>query len=240
MKNKKIQHPTPPGAGPENHQWNKNQYVVDAMGIDDIWRVFRIMAEFTESFEALGPLKNAVSIFGSARTPEGHPQYERARELGHRIAREGLPVITGGGPGIMEAANRGAYEAQGISVGMNIQLPMEQEPNPYITLGLSFRYFFIRKVMLVKYSIAFVIFPGGFGTLDELFESLTLIQTHRIRAFPVVLFGTEYWGGLMDWLKSMVQAGHNISPKDLKLFTLTDSIDETLEIIKKSEQYVGK
>ncbi len=216
------------------------QYVVDALGIDDIWRVFRILAEFTESFEALNPLKNAVSIFGSARTPEGHPQYEMARELGRRIALEGLPVITGGGPGIMEAANRGAYEAQGISVGMNIQLPMEQKPNPYITMGLNFRYFFIRKVMLVKYSIAFVIFPGGFGTMDELFESLTLIQTHRIRAFPVVLFGTEYWSGLVEWLQSKVLAEHNISPPDLNLFTLTDSIDETLEIIKKSEQYVGK
>ncbi|MFB3785815.1 MAG: TIGR00730 family Rossman fold protein [bacterium] len=240
MKSTKIHQSTPPGAGPAGNQWNRNQYVVDALGVHDIWRVFRIMAEFTESFETLSQLKNAVSIFGSARTPEGHPQYEMARGLGRRIAQEGLPVITGGGPGVMEAANRGAYEANGISVGMNIQLPMEQKPNPYITLGLSFRYFFIRKVMLVKYSIAFVIFPGGFGTLDELFESLTLIQTHRIRSFPVVLFGTEYWGGLVDWLKSKVQAEGNISPRDLDLFTLTDSIDETLEIIKKSEQYVGK
>ncbi len=217
------------------NQLDEMQYLVDSMGVDDIWRVFRIMAEFAESFETLGKLPDAVTVFGSARTPEIHPMYQNARELGARLADENLATCTGGGPGIMEAANRGAYESDGVSVGMNIELPFEQTPNPYTTLGLSFRYFFVRKVMLVKYSVAFVIFPGGFGTLDELFESLTLIQTRRLKPFPVVLFGCDYWGGLMDWIKQRVLEDGNISEKDLNLFHCTDSIDETIEIIKSSD-----
>ncbi|MEW6235165.1 MAG: TIGR00730 family Rossman fold protein [Candidatus Omnitrophota bacterium] len=225
--------PTKNGEGGNNLAGR--QYLIDFMGIDDIWRVFRIMAEFAESFETLGPLPDAVTVFGSARTPEDHPLYAKARELGRRISREGFATVTGGGPGIMEAANRGAYEADGCSVGLNIELPLEQEPNPYITTGLSFRYFFVRKVMLVKYSIAFVIFPGGFGTLDELFESLTLIQTHRVRRFPVILFDTAYWDGLLAWLKNRLLEDGNISPEDLELIQTTDSLDETMEMIKKSE-----
>lgn len=217
----------------------QRQYLIDCMGIGDVWRVFRIMAEFAESFEALAKYSNAVTVFGSARTPEEHPCYERARELGRRIAREGLPLITGGGPGIMEAANRGAFESGGRSVGMNIELPLEQKPNEYLTECLNFRYFFIRKVMLIKYSIAFVIFPGGYGTMDELFESLTLIQTRRIRKFPVVLFDSEYWRGLVEWMNNKVLDDENISPKDLNLFHVTDSLDETIEIIKGSDQFVA-
>lgn len=211
------------------------QYLIDQMGVGDIWRVFRIMSEFAESFETLGKLPGAVTIFGSARTREDDPNYVNARELGRRVAAEGLAVITGGGPGVMEAANRGAYENQGISVGLNIELPMEQKPNPFITVGLDYHYFFVRKVMLVKYASAFVIFPGGYGTLDELFESLTLIQTHRIKRFPVILFGVDYWGGLVDWLKTRVIESHNISPNDLELFTPTDSINEAMERILSSE-----
>ncbi|MBN2328237.1 MAG: TIGR00730 family Rossman fold protein [Candidatus Omnitrophica bacterium] len=217
----------------------QRQFILDYMGMDDVWRVFRIMAEFADSFENLAKYCNAVTVFGSARTPQNHPRYEKARELGRLIAGEGLPVITGGGPGIMEAANRGAYEAGGESVGMNIELPLEQKPNKYLTECLSFRYFFIRKVMLIKYSIAFVIFPGGFGTLDELFESMTLIQTRRIRPFPVILFDSEYWQGLGDWIEAKVLKDKNISSKDMKLFHVTDSLDEAIKLIKKSEQYVN-
>ena len=217
-------------------QLDEMQYLIDAMGVDDIWRVFRIMAEFAESFETLSKLPDAVTVFGSARTKETELMYQKARELGSRIAQENLATCTGGGPGIMEAANRGAFEAKGVSVGMNIELPFEQKPNPYTTMGLSFRYFFVRKVMLVKYSVAFVIFPGGFGTMDELFESLTLIQTRRMKPFPVILFNCGYWSGLMDWIKQRVLEEGNISEKDLRLFQCTDSIDEAIEFIKTSER----
>ncbi|MBI1388068.1 MAG: TIGR00730 family Rossman fold protein [bacterium] len=212
------------------------QYLIDAMGVDDIWRVFRIMAEFAESFETLGLLPDAVTVFGSARTAEDQPMYAKARELGGRIAQAGLATFTGGGPGIMEAANRGAFENDGLSVGLNIELPFEQKPNPYISLGMNFRYFFVRKVMLVKYSVAFVIFPGGFGTLDELFESLTLMQTRRIKPFPVVLFGVDYWSGMIDWIRARVLEEGNISEPDLDLFHLTDSIDKAMEVILSSSQ----
>lgn len=210
------------------------QYLIDSMGIDDIWRVFRIMAEFAESFEILSKLPYAVTVFGSARTKEDQPFYQQARELGARIAKENFATVTGGGPGIMEAANRGAFEAGGLSVGMNIELPMEQDPNPYTTTTIDYHYFFVRKVMLVKYSVAFVIFPGGFGTLDELFESLTLIQTHRIKKFPVIMYGSEYWAGLVEWIKNTLLEHGNISPEDLDLFHITDSIDETMKLIKAS------
>ncbi len=213
----------------------ERQYLVDVMGINDIWRVFRIMAEFAESFEALGDLPNAVTIFGSARTPEDDPDYIKARELGRRIAESGFATVTGGGPGIMEAANRGAYEAKGVSVGLNIELPLEQAPNQYITTGLNFRYFFVRKVMLVKYSVAFVIFPGGYGTLDELFESLTLIQTHRVKAFPVILYNADYWNGLLDWIKQRMLREGKISSEDLELIHITDSIDQIVEWINQSD-----
>src|SRR5437868_2645276 len=172
----------------------------------DTWRVFRIMGEFVEGFDELASVARGVTIFGSARTHPEDPQYKAAQETAALLAREGFAVITGGGPGIMEAANRGAFEAGGVSIGCNIELPFEQKPNPYQTRSLKFKYFFVRKTMFVKYSRAFVIFPGGFGTLDELFESLTLIQTRKIRNFPVVLFGSNYWGGMMEWVKNMLLA----------------------------------
>lgn len=220
-------------------EFESMQYLIDAMGVNDIWRVFRIMAEFAESFELLGKMPDAVTVFGSARTREDESAYQKARELAARVAQEKLAIVTGGGPGIMEAANRGAHEAGGVSVGLNIELPFEQQPNPYTTLGLSYRYFFVRKVMLVKYSAAFVIFPGGFGTLDELFESLTLIQTRRIKPFPVILFGTDYWSGLIDWIKQRVLESGNISESDLGLFHCTDDIDEAMKWILESKQLKG-
>jgi len=212
--------------------YDDRQYLIDAMGIGDVWRVFRIMAEFAESFEVLGRLPRAVTVFGSARTPEDHPWYSNARALAHQIAEEGLAVITGGGPGVMEAANRGAFEAEGVSVGLNISLPKEQRPNPYITTCLDFHYFFVRKVMLLKYSLAVVMFPGGFGTLDELFETLTLIQTERMLAFPVILFDSRYWNGLIDWVRARVLEDANISLEDLDLLQVVDSVDEIMTVIK--------
>src|SRR6266478_1384637 len=199
----------------------------------DTWRVFRIMGEFVQGFEDLAHIKNGVSVFGSARTPPDHPEYKAAQETGAMLARAGCTVITGGGPGIMEAANRGAFEAGGASVGCNIELPHEQGSNPYLTLSLRFKYFFVRKMMFVKYSNAFIIFPGGFGTLDELFESLTLIQTKKIRDFPVVLYGTRYWRGMIDWIREFALAESNISANDLKLLHLTDSPSEIVEIISR-------
>jgi uncharacterized protein (TIGR00730 family) len=197
----------------------------------DPWRALRIQAEFVEGFDALAAVGPAVSVFGSARTPEAHPMYAHARQLGAMLARQGYAVITGGGPGIMEAANRGCQEADGLSVGCNIELPMEQGLNKYVDLGVEFRYFFARKVMFVKYADAFVIFPGGYGTLDELFEALTLIQTKKIRDFPVVLVGTAYWDGMVDWIRETLVREAAIAPADLDLLRLTDDMDEVVRII---------
>ncbi len=202
--------------------------------LEDAWRVFRIIAEFVEGFETFNSLPPSVTIFGSARTTEDNFYYQKARELGARLVKENLGVITGGGGGIMEAGNRGAFEAKGISVGCNIELPMEQNANPYINRLVSFKYFFIRKVMFVKYAHAFVAFPGGFGTLDEVFEMLTLIQTDKIKRFPVILYGKKYWDPLIDWIKTtMLKEEANISPEDMDLFYLEDSIDEIINIIHK-------
>ncbi len=201
----------------------------------DTWRVFRIMGEFVQGFDDLATITRGVSIFGSARIKEDHPQYKAARETAALLARAGFTVITGGGPGLMEAANRGAFEAGGISIGCNIELPFEQAPNPYQTRSLSFKYFFVRKTMFVKYSSAFIIFPGGFGTLDEFFESLTLIQTRKIKNFPVVLFGTEYWGGLIKWIESVALTEKMISEADFRLLHMTDSPAEVVEIISRSQ-----
>jgi uncharacterized protein (TIGR00730 family) len=192
----------------------------------DPWRSLRIMAEFVEGFDALAGVENAVTIFGSARTKEGDVYYEKARELAGLLAREGFAVITGGGPGIMEAANRGCHEAGGFSIGCNIELPHEQAINAYVDLGVEFRYFFARKVMFVKYADAFAIFPGGFGTLDELFESLTLIQTGKIKHFPVVMIGTEYWTGLLDWLRAEVVSRGAMDAADMDLLLCTDDMNE--------------
>jgi uncharacterized protein (TIGR00730 family) len=203
----------------------------------DPWRALRIQAEFVEGFDALAAVGPAVSVFGSARTRDDHPMYEQARRLGARLAELGYAVITGGGPGIMEAANRGCQEAGGLSVGCNIELPMEQGLNRYVDLGVEFRYFFARKVMFVKYADAFVIFPGGFGTLDELFEALTLIQTKKIQDFPVVLIGRVYWAGLIDWIRDTLVREAAIAPADVDLLRLTDDIDEAAHII---ETYVAE
>lgn len=199
---------------------------------EDTWRVFRIMAEFVESFEVMSGIGPAVSIFGSSRATPESKYYPIAHDLAGKLARHGLAVITGGGPGIMEAANKGAYQAGGVSVGLNISLPMEQEANPYQTISLNFHYFFCRKVMFVKYALAFVCFPGGFGTMDEFFESMTLIQTEKIDRFPVVLIGTDFWGPLIDWTRQtmLVQFDH-IDERDLDLFILTDDIDEAASVI---------
>lgn len=194
------------------------------------WRVFRIMAEFVEGFETMSALPPAVSVFGSARTRPEDPVYVAAEELGFRLAGLGYPVITGGGPGVMEAANRGACRGKGDSVGLNIALPMEQEPNAYQTVKLDFDFFFCRKVMFLKYARAFVIFPGGFGTMDELFESLTLMQTRKIDQFPVICWGHKYWDGLLTWAREVLETEYaTISPGDLDLVTVTDDLDEIVE-----------
>jgi uncharacterized protein (TIGR00730 family) len=198
----------------------------------DTWRVFRIMAELVEGFEAMSKIGPAVTIFGSARLAPGSPYYNKCLMVAECMAREGFAVISGGGPGIMEAANRGAQNGKGVSVGLNIELPMEQTPNPHQDIRVDFRYFFVRKLMFVKYAVAYVIFPGGFGTMDELFEALTLIQTKKIRGFPVVLVGKEYWQGLFDWLRSTMLAEGNISAEDLDLMHVVDEPEEVCEIIR--------
>ncbi|MEU7831740.1 MULTISPECIES: TIGR00730 family Rossman fold protein [unclassified Nonomuraea] len=208
----------------------------------DPWRVLRIQAEFVEGFGQLAELPPAVTVFGSARTPEGSADYGMGRALGHALAQAGYAVITGGGPGIMEAANRGALDvAGGMSVGLGIELPFEQKMNDYVDLGIEFRYFFVRKTMFVKYSCGFIALPGGFGTLDELFEALTLVQTQKVTSFPVVLMGSEFWGGLMDWIKSTLLDTGKIAEQDLGLITMTDDVEEAVRLIvdadlKRSEQ----
>lgn len=197
----------------------------------DQWRVLRIMGEFVEGFDALADIGPAVTIFGSARTLASDPMYVAADVLGARLAEAGLAVITGGGPGIMEASNKGAALAGGVSVGANIDLPFEQGSNPYVTIDLKFRYFFVRKTMFAKYANAFVFFPGGFGTLDEMFEILTLLQTGKLDPMPVVLIGSEYWAGLLDWLRETVAANARISPGDLELVRVFDDPDEAAEYI---------
>ena len=197
----------------------------------DAWRALRIMGEFIDGFDALARLGPAVSIFGSARTPATDPMYEQAKQLAYRLAENGLTIITGGGPGIMEAANRGAREAGGVSVGLGIELPHEQGINPHVDVAIDFRYFFVRKTMFVKYAQSFVIFPGGFGTLDELFESVTLVQTGKIEHFPTILFGSHYWGGLLDWLRQTVADEGKVDPRDLDLLRVSDDVDEVVDVI---------
>ncbi len=198
----------------------------------DLWSVFRIMSEFVEGFDTLRYLHPAVSIFGSSALPEESKYYQLARDVARKLSDAGFSIITGGGPSIMEAANRGAYEGKSQSVGLNIEIPHEQQPNKYQNISLHFRYFFARKVMFVKYASAIVIMPGGFGTLDELFEMLTLIQTEKVFHFPVVLVGSDFWGGLIDWIVSSPIGTGTLSKDDLKLFSLTDDPDEVVRIIK--------
>jgi uncharacterized protein (TIGR00730 family) len=209
------------------------QYLINETTVEDSWRVFHILAEFIEGFETLNDCHPAVSVFGSTRVRPGDEVYKKAERIGRLLAESGFSVITGGGPGVMEAANKGASEAGGKSIGLNIQLPMEQKPNPYANIPLSFRYFFVRKVMFVKYAVAFIILPGGFGTMDELMESVTLIQTRRIRPFPVLMFGSKYWKGFLDWMKEVVLMEGKISPEDLDVFQLIDEPEEVVKTIKK-------
>jgi len=206
----------------------------------DPWRVLRIIGEFVEGFEELATVGSAVAIFGSARVGEDDPWYQAARETARLLGQAGFAVITGGGPGIMEAGNRGAREAGALSIGLNIELPHEQYHNPYIDRAIDFRYFFVRKTMFVKYSTAFIVFPGGFGTLDELFESLTLIQTGKIENFRVVLMGTAYWSPLLEWLRTRVAADGKIAIEDLKLVQLTDDPAEAVRVVIESEIEAGR
>ncbi len=210
---------------------NKN-YGVESFA-EDPWRVFRIMSEFVEGFEVLSELGKAVSIFGSSRTKPDNKYYKLAEEIAYLLAREGYAIITGSGPAIMEAANKGAKRAKGHSVGLNIQIPSEQKANKYVDTLLDFRYFFVRKVMFVKYAKAFVIMPGGYGTLDEFTEAINLIQTERIGKFPVILFGSEYWKGMLDWLKDTVLKNGNITQEELNIFTVVDEPKEVVEVVKK-------
>ncbi|MEO7664988.1 MAG: TIGR00730 family Rossman fold protein [Candidatus Limnocylindrales bacterium] len=201
----------------------------------DPWRSLRILSEFVEGFDALAGLGRAITVFGSARVDSESPVYATAREIGRRLAVEGFAVITGGGPGVMEAANRGCQEGGGMSVGCNIELPQEQSINAYVDLGVEFRYFFARKVMFVKYADGFVILPGGFGTMDELFESLTLIQTGKVRHFPIILVGSEFFGGLLTWIRERLLADGMIEEGDLDLIQVTDDPAEVIEIVKRSQ-----
>ncbi|NEK86544.1 TIGR00730 family Rossman fold protein [Blastococcus saxobsidens] len=225
---------------PKNQDSTTDQRLLDRRGPadwvhTDPWRVMRITSEFVEGFGLLAELPRAVSVFGSARTPRDHPHYAAGVELGAALARAGYAVITGGGPGAMEAANKGACDAGGMSVGLGIELPFEQELNEWVDIGISFRYFFVRKTMFVKYAQAFVILPGGFGTLDELFEALTLVQTRKVTRFPVVLLGTAYWSGLLAWIRETMVAEGTVSPRDLDLITVTDDVAEAVAVIQAAE-----
>lgn len=198
---------------------------------DEAWRMFRILSEFTEGFDKLSDLDFAVTIFGSSRFDENDKYYKKTMDLSRALAKEGFPIISGGGPGIMEAANQGAFKENQVSVGLNIELPEEQQPNPYQSVALNFRYFFARKVMFVKYSLGYVCMPGGFGTMDELFEALTLMQTNRIYPMPLILFGSEFWQGLVDWMKQTLLTFKTVSDIDFELIKITDDIDEVVEIM---------
>jgi uncharacterized protein (TIGR00730 family) len=202
----------------------------------DPWRVLRIQAEFVEGFGALAELGSAISVFGSARTPRDHADYAKAVHVGAALAGAGFAVITGGGPGIMEAANRGASQAGGTSVGLGIELPFERGLNKWVDIGINFRYFFARKTMFVKYAQGFIGLPGGFGTLDEIFEAVTLVQTEKVTSFPIVLLGSTYWTGLRQWLRNAVLTEHMIDPSDIDLLTITDDVDEAVEIMVKARE----
>lgn len=229
----------------ENPDENKIAFAFKPKGwnetkTNDSWAIFKIMAEFVEGFEKLSKIKPCVSIFGSARTKPDHKYYQLAEDIAFELSRNGYGVITGGGPGIMEAGNKGAQRGNGTSVGLNIELPFEQESNPYVDMdkNMMFDYFFVRKVMFIKYSQGFIVLPGGFGTLDELFESLTLIQTKKIARFPVILVGTEYWKGLIDWIKEKLRDEHqNINPEDMDLISIVDTSEEA---IQKINQFYSK
>ncbi len=212
------------------------RYEINELAKEDSWRLFRIIGELVEGFDKLSGIEPAVTIYGSSRSQPGQEDYEKAREIARLLGKQGFSIITGGGPGAMEAANRGAQEAGAKSVGLNIVLPEEQALNAYASLSISFNHFFVRKVMLVKYSIAFVIMPGGLGTLDELTEVLTLIQTHKIKPFPVILFNSSYWQGFLDWMRNSTLACEYISESDLELLRLSDEPSDVVEIVKRWHQ----
>ena len=219
-------------------QTTADQRLLDSQGStswlhQDPWRVLRIQSEFVEGFGALAELGPAISVFGSARTAREHPHYAIGVQVGRRLAEAGYAVITGGGPGAMEAANKGASEAGGISVGLGIELPHEQGMNDWVDLGVHFRYFFARKTMFVKYAMGFIVLPGGFGTFDELFEALTLVQTQKVTSVPIVLMGTAYWSGLIDWIRTTVTDAGMIGASDVDLMTVTDDVDEAIRVIRK-------
>ncbi|MDJ0783290.1 MAG: TIGR00730 family Rossman fold protein [Desulfosarcinaceae bacterium] len=211
----------------------ERQFVIDDLKLGESWRLFRIMGEFVDGVENLHDIGPAVSIFGSARTQPDDPIFQQAVEIAGRFVKAGFSVITGGGGGIMAAGNKGAAEAEGTSVGLNIQLPFEQAPNPYANVQLDFRYFFIRKLMFVKFAAAYVAMPGGFGTLDELFEVVTLIQTHRIKPFPIICVGSDYWSGLLEWVKDRMLTQKLISPEDLDIIQVIDDPAEVVEAVTK-------
>lgn len=213
------------------------QFLIDEFKVGDTWRIFKIISEFVEGFEDLADVGHAISIFGSSRAVAGEPYYEMARKLGGMMAENGIAIITGGGAGIMEAANRGAFDAGGASVGINIELPFEQKPNRYTTKLISMRYFFIRKVMLVKYAQAFIIFPGGYGTMDECFEALTLMQTMKIKPFPIILVGSEHWKGLLEWIMDKMCREYLIREDDYRLIQVIDDIDEITRVVT---DFIGK
>jgi len=212
--------------------FNDRQYVLNGLAAKESWRLFKIMAEFVDGFEELPKVYPAITIFGSTRITPDHPYYQKAEEIARLLAKEGFSVITGGGPGIMEAANKGAAEAGAYSVGLNIKLPREQYPNPYANIKLEFRYFFVRKVMMAKYAVGFMCLPGGFGTLDEFFEAVTLVQTHKIRPVPIVLVERKFWGGLEAWLREKLLHEGMISKEDLDLFAILDDPREIVSFLK--------
>jgi uncharacterized protein (TIGR00730 family) len=212
----------------------EKQYIVDAMTVHDSWRLFKILAEFVDGFEKLADIGPCVSIFGSARVKPGDETYEKTVTIAKKLAQHGFHIITGGGPGVMEAGNKGAHDGGGKSIGLNIILPMEQASNPYVDIKLEFQYFFVRKVMFVKYAQAYIGMPGGFGTLDEIFEALTLIQTRRIKPFPVILVGSDYWASLLEWARNTLVPRGLISLEDIDLATIVDDPDEVVRIIKRT------
>jgi uncharacterized protein (TIGR00730 family) len=219
----------------------KNNYLINELRKEDAWRLFKIIGDFVDGFEVLPEFLPAVTFYGSARVKEGDKYYEAARELARKLVKHGFSIITGGGPGIMEAGNRGAKEGGGRSIGLNISLPMEQKPNPYATVSLNFRYFFVRKTMFNKYASAYVLFPGGYGTLDEFTETLVLIQTKKLKPFPIILYGSEFWEGFVKWIKEVVlDKYHFIDEKDFELFQISDDIDEIVDIIIKKSLCNGK
>ena len=211
---------------------SEKQYLIDAITVNDSWRLFKIIAEFVDGFEALSDICPCVSVFGSARVLPGEETYEKAVVIAKKLAENGFNIITGGGPGIMEAANKGAREGGSKSIGLNIHLPLEQKSNPYVDINLEFKYFFVRKVMFIKYAQAYIGMPGGFGTLDEIFEAMTLIQTKRIKPFPVILVGSDYWTGLFKWMQKNLLEKNKISPEDMEMLTILDDPDEVVKTIK--------